>query len=104
MTVTGGGFVNSVDLRCRWAFDDEDAIVLRDAGGAPLAALEVLRQTLAALVSRPPPELCRAWARCGEAQSGVEEALRSDGALSGYRWGVERKRALIEREKSTRKK
>ena len=52
--------------------------VLEDAA---LAALEVLRPTLAALVSRPPPELCRAWARCGEAQSGVEEALRSDGAL-----------------------
>jgi AraC family transcriptional regulator, regulatory protein of adaptative response / methylated-DNA-[protein]-cysteine methyltransferase len=26
--------------------------------------------------------------------------VRSDGALSGYRWGVERKRKLLEREKS----
>ncbi len=26
--------------------------------------------------------------------------LRSDGSLSGYRWGLERKRALIEREKA----
>jgi AraC family transcriptional regulator of adaptative response/methylated-DNA-[protein]-cysteine methyltransferase len=26
--------------------------------------------------------------------------VRSDGALSGYRWGVERKRVLLEREKS----
>ena len=25
--------------------------------------------------------------------------LRSDGSLSGYRWGLERKRILIEREK-----
>jgi AraC family transcriptional regulator of adaptative response/methylated-DNA-[protein]-cysteine methyltransferase len=24
--------------------------------------------------------------------------VRSDGALSGYRWGVQRKRALLERE------
>jgi AraC family transcriptional regulator of adaptative response/methylated-DNA-[protein]-cysteine methyltransferase len=24
--------------------------------------------------------------------------VRSDGALSGYRWGIERKRALLERE------
>jgi AraC family transcriptional regulator, regulatory protein of adaptative response / methylated-DNA-[protein]-cysteine methyltransferase len=26
--------------------------------------------------------------------------VRSDGALSGYRWGIERKRALLEREKA----
>jgi AraC family transcriptional regulator, regulatory protein of adaptative response / methylated-DNA-[protein]-cysteine methyltransferase len=25
-------------------------------------------------------------------------AVRSDGAVSGYRWGVERKRTLLERE------
>ena len=28
--------------------------------------------------------------------------VRNDGALSGYRWGVERKRALIERERDTK--
>jgi AraC family transcriptional regulator of adaptative response/methylated-DNA-[protein]-cysteine methyltransferase len=26
--------------------------------------------------------------------------VRNDGAISGYRWGVERKRQLLEREKS----
>jgi AraC family transcriptional regulator of adaptative response/methylated-DNA-[protein]-cysteine methyltransferase len=28
--------------------------------------------------------------------------VRSDGALSGYRWGVERKRTLLDREASSR--
>ena len=27
--------------------------------------------------------------------------VRSDGALSGYRWGTERKRALLDRERDT---
>ena len=30
--------------------------------------------------------------------------VRSDGALSGYRWGIERKRTLIAREAQTRAK
>jgi len=27
--------------------------------------------------------------------------VRSDGALSGYRWGVDRKRALLDRESAS---
>jgi AraC family transcriptional regulator of adaptative response/methylated-DNA-[protein]-cysteine methyltransferase len=27
--------------------------------------------------------------------------LRADGALAGYRWGIERKRALLERERAS---
>jgi AraC family transcriptional regulator of adaptative response/methylated-DNA-[protein]-cysteine methyltransferase len=30
-------------------------------------------------------------------------AVRADGALSGYRWGVERKRRLLERERAVRR-
>jgi AraC family transcriptional regulator of adaptative response/methylated-DNA-[protein]-cysteine methyltransferase len=29
--------------------------------------------------------------------------VRSDGDLAGYRWGVERKRALLEREQASAK-
>jgi hypothetical protein len=40
VTVAGTGFVNSVDLRCRWTFDDEAAVAPL-GGGAPLADLVV---------------------------------------------------------------
>jgi AraC family transcriptional regulator of adaptative response/methylated-DNA-[protein]-cysteine methyltransferase len=49
------------------------------------------------------PNSVRAIAKaCGENALAVaipcHRVVRKDGALSGYRWGVERKRALLERE------
>ncbi|WP_375750428.1 bifunctional transcriptional activator/DNA repair enzyme AdaA [Vibrio sp. HN007] len=43
---------------------------------------------------------------CGKNPVGIlipcHRVLRSDGALAGYRWGLERKRALLDRERKTR--
>lgn len=57
---------------------------------------------IAARISRP--ESARAVARaCASNVHAVvvpcHRVVRSDGALSGYRWGVERKRALLEAER-----
>ncbi|AZE89468.1 bifunctional DNA-binding transcriptional regulator/O6-methylguanine-DNA methyltransferase Ada [Pseudomonas orientalis] len=51
------------------------------------------------------PTACRAVAKaCGANRLAVaipcHRVVRSDGGLSGYRWGVERKRTLLERETS----
>jgi hypothetical protein len=46
---------------------------------------------------RPAHRRAQSGARCG-AGLRREHVVKNDGALSGYRWGVERKRAVLEKE------
>jgi len=53
------------------------------------------------------PRAIRAVARaCADNRVAVlipcHRVVRSDGALAGYRWGLERKRTLLDRERETR--
>ena len=34
--------------------------------------------------------------------TGLPDVIRGDGGLGGYRWGLDRKRALIDRERAVR--
>lgn len=79
------------------AFEERVWRVLRDIpAGATASYLEVARRMGA-------PEAARAVARaCAANRVAVaipcHRVVRADGSLSGYRWGVERKRALLRRE------
>ncbi|MEY2929588.1 MAG: methylated-DNA-[protein]-cysteine S-methyltransferase [Pseudomonadota bacterium] len=69
----------------------------------PAGATQSYRQVAQALGT---PQAVRAVASaCGANPLAVavpcHRVVRSDGGLSGYRWGIERKRALLEREQAT---
>ncbi|HEY4240434.1 MAG TPA: bifunctional DNA-binding transcriptional regulator/O6-methylguanine-DNA methyltransferase Ada [Kofleriaceae bacterium] len=68
----------------------------------PLGATRSYHEIAAAIGQ---PKAVRAIAQACAANSlavaiPCHRVIRTDGALSGYRWGVERKRALLERERS----
>ena len=67
-----------------------------------LAAQTVKDRRWAAVVARDPAAVKVVAQACGANVLAVaipcHRVVRHDGGLSGYRWGVERKRALLERE------
>ncbi|AZF28059.1 Methylphosphotriester-DNA--protein-cysteine S-methyltransferase [Pseudomonas sp. R2-60-08W] len=94
----GTGFALPLDIRGT-VFQERVWQALRDI---PAGTTETYAQVAARIGM---PSATRAVANaCGANKLAVaipcHRVVRSDGSLSGYRWGVERKRKLIEREKA----
>ena len=74
----------------------------RTAFGAPIATASYA--DIAARIGKPKAVRAVAQACAANALAVAipcHRVVRTDGALSGYRWGVERKRALLDREKKS---
>lgn len=94
----GGGFDLPLDIRGT-AFQQRVWRALRDIPAGETASYA----EIAAAIGEPKSSRAVAQA-CGANKLAVvipcHRVVRADGAVSGYRWGVERKKALLKREKA----